>query len=105
VAAIRAATEIGNAAAAAPFIELLQDPNAEVAQAATTGLAGLPGAEVDASVTRILESPDSALKLKVLEIVRQRRILTALPLLLKIRDDKDEAMRSAAIKCYAELAS
>ncbi len=60
VAAIRAATEIGNAGAAAPLIELLKDPDAEVAQAATAGLAGLPGAEVDATVIRMLDSPDAA---------------------------------------------
>jgi len=40
-----------------------------------------------------------------LDLVSQRRIIAALPLLLKIRDGKDEAMRSAAIRCYAELAS
>jgi HEAT repeat protein len=105
VAAIRAATEIGNAGAAAPLIELVKDADGEVAQAASAGLAGLPGAEVDATVIRMLDSPDTALKLKMLEMVSQRRIVAALPLLLKIRDGKDEAVRSAAIKCYAELAS
>ena len=108
VAAIRAATEIGNAGAAAPLIELLKDADGDVAQAATAGLVGLPGAEVDAAVIKMLDSPDAALKLKMLEMVSQRRIVTALPLLLKIRDDKnvkDEALRSAAIRCYAELAS
>ncbi|MCX6877145.1 MAG: HEAT repeat domain-containing protein [Verrucomicrobia bacterium] len=105
VAAIRAATEIGNAGAAMPLIELLKDPDAEVAQAAATGLAGLPGAAADAAVLKALDAPDPALKLKMLEMVRQRRITAALPLVLKIREDKDEAMRSAATKCYAELAS
>lgn len=105
VAAIRAATEIGNAKAAVPLIGLLKDPEAVVVQAAATGLAGLPGAEVDAIVIQTLDSPDGAVKLKMLELVSQRRIVTALPLLLKIRDDKDEALRSAAIKCYAELAT
>jgi HEAT repeat protein len=105
VAAIRAATEIGNAAAAAPLIALLKDPDAAVMQAAVTGLAGLPGPAVDATVVQMLDSSDPVLKLKMLEMVSQRRITAALPLVLKIRDDKDEALRSAAIKCYAELAS
>jgi len=105
IAAIRAAVEIGNAGAAAPMIVLLNDPDAEVAQAASAGLAGLRGAEVDATVLRILDSPDNPMKLKMIEMVNQRRIVKALPLLLKLRDDKDEAMRSAAIRCYAELAS
>lgn len=105
VAAIRAVIEIGNAAAAEPMIELIKDADADVAQAATAGLVGLPGAEVDATVIRMLDSPDAALRLKMLELVSQRRIVKALPLLLKIREGKDEAMRSAAIRCYAELAS
>ena len=104
LAAIRAATELANAGAAAPWIELLKDPDAEVAQAAATGLAALPGAAVDTIVIRSLNEPDPALRLKMIEMVRQRRITTALPQVLKIRDDKDEAMRTAAIRCYAELA-
>lgn len=104
VAAVLAICEIGNAAAAEPLIGLLQDPDAEVERAANTGLAGLPGAEVDAAVTRLLDSPDQALKLKMLEMVRQRRITKAMPVLLKLIDDKNESTRSAAIASYADLA-
>ena len=103
VAAIRAATEIGSAAAAPPMIDLLKDSEAEITQAATAGLASLPGAEVDAIVIKMLNSPEPALKLKMLEMVGRRRIVTALPLLLKLKDDTDEATRAAAIRCYAEL--
>jgi len=105
VAAIRAATEIGNAGAAAPLIELLKDPDGEVAQAAAAGVAGLPGAEVDAAVTKGLESPDKAVKLKMIDMVQQRRIVTALPQLQLIVDDKDGDLKSAAVRCFAELAS
>ena len=103
VAAIRAAAEIGQAGAAAPLIELLKDPDGEIAQAAYTGLAGLPGSEVDEVITRMLESPDPALKRKMVELARERRMATALPLLQKIMEDKDEALRAAAIKSYGEL--
>ena len=105
VAAIKAATEIGNAGAAATMIELLKDPVAVVAQATATGLAGLPGAEVDASVIKMLDSPDQATKLKMLEMLSQRRITTASTQLSKLMDDKNEAIKSAAVKCYAELAN
>ena len=104
VAAIKAATELGNLGAATPLIELLGDPDASVAQAAATGLAGLPGAAVDATVVHMLDSPDQALRLKMLEMIRQRRILSAMPMLLKLMDDKDQAVRAAAITSYAELA-
>ena len=104
VAAIQAIIEIGNAGAVEPLIVLLKDPDAEVAQAATAGLAGLPGAEVDKAVIRLLDSPDPALKLKMVDMVQQRRIASALPVLLKLMDDKDAAMRMAAITGYASLA-
>jgi HEAT repeat protein len=104
VAAIKAATELGNAEAATWLIELLRDSDAGVAQAAATGLAGLPGAAVDATVIGTLASPDQALRLKMLEMIRQRRILSAMPMLLKLMDDKDQAVRAAAVTSYAELA-
>jgi len=104
VAAIKAATEIGNAAAATPLIGLLADPDAGVAQAAASGLAGLPGAEVDAIVMAALASPDQAKQLKMLEMVRQRRITAAMPALLKLMDDKNPEVRAAAVTSYAELA-
>lgn len=104
VAAVRAICEIGDASAAEPLIGLLQDPDAEVARAANTGLAGLRGSEVDAAVTRRLDSPDHALKLNMLDMVRQRRITKAMPMLLKLVDDKDDSTRAAAIRSYADLA-
>ncbi len=105
VAAIRAATRIGDATAAAAFIALLADPDKSVAQAATAGLAGLPGTAVDATVIGfLLDSPDTALQLKMLEMLRQRRITSALPRLLKLMDDPNPALRSPALTAYAELA-
>jgi HEAT repeat protein len=104
VAAIQATAEIGNVAAAQPLIGLLGDPDAQVAQAAGNALAGLPGAEVDAIVISSLASPDQAVRLKMLEMTRQRRIMTALPILLKLMDDKEPPVRAAAIASYAELA-
>jgi len=103
VAAIRAVAEIGDAGAAEPLIGLLNDPDGEVAQTAATTLAGLPGAAVDASILKMLGTPDPALQVKMLEMVRQRRITAAVPQLLKLMDDKNDAVKSAAVKCYAEL--
>ena len=104
IAAIRALIEIGDAAAAAPLMELFKDPQAEVAQAATTGVAALPGAGVDASVLKLLDSADPALQLQMLEMARQRRIVAAVPQIQKLMDSKNEAVKAAAVKCFAELA-
>ena len=104
VAAIRAAIEIGDAAAAAPLLELFNDPDAEIAQAAATGLVSLQGAAVDAAILKMLDSADPALQVKVLDIVRQRRIVAALPRIQQLMADKNEALAAAAVKSYAELA-
>ena len=104
VAAIRAAVELGTAGAAAPLIELFKDPEAEVAQAATAGVAGLPGAGVDSAVLKVLDSPDPALQLQVLEMVRQRRVVADVPQIQQLMDSKNEAVKAAAVRSYAELA-
>lgn len=104
VAAIQAAIEIGNPAAVAPLIELSADPDAQVAKAAAAGLAGLPGSEVDTAVTGLLGSADDAVRKQMLDLVRQRRITAAMPILLKLMDDPNQATRANAITTYAELA-
>ena len=103
VAAIRAAVELGDAAVAVPLIELFKDPEAEVVQAATAGVAGLPGAGVDAAVVKMLDSADPALQLQALEMLRQRRVVTAVPQIQLLMDSKNEAVKAAAVKSYAEL--
>lgn len=104
VAAIRAATEIGDPAAVDSLIALLTDPDANVAQAAAAGLAGLPGGHADAAVITKLDSAAPPLRPKLVEVIRQRRIAAALPTLLKLMDDADPALRAAATGTYAELA-
>ena len=76
----------------------------QIGRAAATALASLPGAEVDAAIVKILESPDPALRLKMLEMAGQRRVASALPVLLKAMSDADISIRTAAAKSYGELA-
>lgn len=104
VAAIKAVAEIGNTGGAAPLIDLLKDQDADVAGAAAASLAGLRGAEVDEAVVKMLDSPEQALKMKMIDMAGQRRIVKAMPILLKMMEDKDEAVRSAAIRSYGDLA-
>jgi len=104
LAAIRAAAEIGNAGATEGLISLLKDPDGEVAQAAYAGLAGLPGEDVDEIIIKTLDSPDRAIKLKMIEIAGQRRIEKAIPCLKSMMEDKDEALRAAVMQSYANFA-
>jgi HEAT repeat protein len=104
VAAIKAVAEIGKTGTAPALIELLKDPDGDIARTAESALAGLSGADVDETVIRMLDSEDEALKIKMISMVGQRRIAKATPRLLKIMADKDKNLRTAAIKSYGELA-
>lgn len=103
VAAILAVAGIGAAGAAEPLLGLLKDPDGEIAQAALATLASLPGAAVDAGIVKTLAAADPALQVRLLELVRQRRITTAAPQLVRLMAANNEAVKSSALKCYAEL--
>ena len=103
VAAIIAIGEIGHPVATAQLIELLNDSEGTIAQAAMTTLASLPGPQVDARILTSLDTANPTLQQKLIELIRQRRLTAAVPQLLKLMDDKDNAVKSAAVKCYAEL--
>ena len=102
--AIQSVGEIGDASAVPVLVELMQDKNDVIGRAAATIVANLPGPEVDAAIVNILESPNPALKLKMLDIAGQRRIANAMPALLKTMSDTDVSIRTAAAKSYVELA-
>jgi HEAT repeat protein len=104
LAAIKAVAEIGSASAAAPLIELLSDPDKDIVQIAGSSLVGLPGAEVDEFVLKGLGSLEQALKLKMIDMAGQRRLMRALPFLQRALDDKEDAVRLAAFKSYGMLA-
>lgn len=104
-AAIGAITAIGHADAAPALVELLMDPEPTVAQGASFGLASLPGPKVDKTVTESLDSPNEALKLKMIEMIGQRRMMSAMPKLLAVIGGNNEAARAAAINVYTELAT
>ena len=102
--AIQAVGEIGDASAVPVLLELMQDKNGAIGRAAAAVVAALPGPEVDAAIVQILESPEPALRLKMLAIAGQRRVAGALPALLKTMSDRDVAVRTAAAKSYVEVA-
>jgi HEAT repeat protein len=102
--AIRAVAEIGHASAAPVLIGLLNDPEQEIAQVAESSLVSLPGTEVDAAVLGVLGGQGGALRVKLIDVAAQRRLMKALPLLRAAASDQDAAVRLAAIKGYGSLA-
>lgn len=103
LAALAAVVEIGKASAAPALMDLLKDPDADIAAAAAAGLASLPGAEIDKAILKRLEDKDPALRLKLVDLAGRRRIRTALPILVPMLGETNEAVRVAAIKACGEL--
>ncbi|OGV65086.1 MAG: hypothetical protein A2283_20870 [Lentisphaerae bacterium RIFOXYA12_FULL_48_11] len=104
MAAVRSLSEIGDSAAAPVFMDLLKDPDPEIVQVASLGLASLSDPGVNDDVIKMLDCPDSAVRARMFDLVGQRRIKKAIPVLVKAMDDKDEVIRFAAIRNFGLLA-
>jgi HEAT repeat protein len=102
--AIQSVGEMGDASAVPVLVVLMQDKNEAIGRAAATAVAGLPGLEVDAAIVKALESPVPALRLKMIEVAGQRRVASAMPVLLRTMSDKDMSVRTAAARSYIEMA-
>lgn len=104
LAAIHALGRVTGAGTAELYVELLQDPEARIAQAAAEGLAGLETENVDRIVVDGLQDADAALTVKLVDVIAQRLLKAALPTLQAMMDSPDAKVRIAAIKSYGELA-
>ena len=104
VETIKALAQIGDESAVPVLVDLMKDVDVEISQAANTAMAGLPGTGVDSTIVKMIENPEPALRIRMIEIAGQRRIVKARPALLKDMSDGDVAVRTAAVKSYGELA-
>jgi HEAT repeat protein len=105
LAALRALPQFGDAAAVPVLVDLMSDPDRELAKAAQEGLAGLPGHAADAAVMTMLNSNDTARRLTALDLMGRRRMTTSIPALIKAAGDTDAKIGRAAVKKLGELGS
>jgi HEAT repeat protein len=103
VAAIRALAEVGDASATIVLAELQRDPDVTVARAAKETLAALAGPQVDAALMAQLAQGEPAARVDAIELLGQRRVMAAIPALLKAAEDADEGVRTRAIKTLGDL--
>jgi len=103
VAALRALSEVARGELAPVFVGLMGDADGEVVQAAKEGLAGLAGREADAAVLALLGKPEASQRLTAIELIARRRMLDAIPELLRSAGDADAQVRAAALKRVGEL--
>lgn len=103
LAGILALPEIGDPSAASVLVEAVTDPDEDIAKAALDSLGGLPGKETDAAVVAMLGNPNAKRRLIAVELVGRRRIMSAIPNVLKAADDADPPVRAEAMKTLGLL--
>ncbi len=103
IAAIQATAEIGDASAVPVLVQMLDETDREIAQAAQTGLATLPGQEADAAVVAMFNSGNAGRQITALDLMGRRRMTSGIPVLWKTAGDANSQVRPAAIKAIGEL--
>jgi HEAT repeat protein len=104
IAAIGVVRQLGDAASLPALLEIATNPDAELAEAAVTALAGLPGDKVDAEIVARLPKAQGKTFAVLIDLVGLKRI-DATPALVKALDQGDPAVRSAALTALGETVS
>jgi HEAT repeat protein len=105
VEAIRAMAQIGNASIHPVLVDALDNSEREVARAAQEALASLQGPAVDKAVMSLINGSNNELRLIGMELASRRRMVSAVPALMKTSADSDAQVRVAAMRKLGELAS
>ena len=105
IAAIRAVAAIGAAASVPVMVQLIEDSDGEISQAAVDGLAGIPRREAYIAVLQMLGSPKADRRITGIDLVGRRRMVTAVPALLTAATDSDAKVRSSAYQRLGKLAA
>lgn len=95
----------GNVASLPALLEAATDADAEVAKAASTALARLPGKDIDATLASRLPAAAGPARRVLVELAGLRRIPSVTPELFKSASAADPKLRAAAIKALGETAS
>jgi hypothetical protein len=79
------------------LLDIALDADSDVAQAARAAIEDLPGDDVDADLAARLSKATGPMRLVLIQLAGQRRIVAAVPALLKAADDSDTQIRTAAL--------
>lgn len=105
VTAIQSLVQLGQSTLVPTLVELAKDSEPAVASAAQAGLFAFPGGEADAAIQSLIQDRDAGLRVAASSAVAQRRLVLAIPDLLKAAVDADETVAAAGFKALGELAS
>jgi HEAT repeat protein len=105
LAAIQAAAATGKPAVVPVMVELLGEADADVANAAQDALAAITHPTAAAAVEALLANPSAQLRVVGIKLVGRRRMIAAVPDLLKAAGDPARTVRVAALNGLGELGS
>ena len=97
LAAIRALSTLGDASTMNVLLDAACHADSELAVAALDSLVALPDPNVDVAVGNMIDVSEGASRRVLVEVAGRRRIVAAVPSLLKAMGDADERTRLAAI--------
>ncbi|HEY1784657.1 MAG TPA: HEAT repeat domain-containing protein [Pirellulales bacterium] len=101
IAAAEAVGQLGDAASLPALLEIATDADTDIAQAARSALADLPGEKVNAEIVTRLATAQGKTFAVLIELVGQKR-LDATSALVKALGQDDPAVRSAALTALGE---
>jgi len=101
--AVSVLERLGNVASVPVLLEAAIDNDAELAQAAKTTLARLPGKDVDADLLARLPKATGGTRRVLIDLAAQRQIDEALPSVMVSIEDTDPGIRSAAVQAIGVI--
>jgi HEAT repeat protein len=102
LAAIGVLQRVGNVSCLPVLLDAATDANAAIAEKALDVLAELRSTEIDADLAARLAKADAKSRKMLIQLAGQRRIVAAVPALLKAADDADKDLRATAVTALGE---
>ena len=98
IASIRGLKKAGDASCGPVLLDAALDANTAVSEAAVDVLADLPAKEIDALLAARLSSASGSSQLVLIDLAGRRHIESVATILLKLADNPDAAVRTAALR-------
>ena len=93
----------GNPASAPTLLDAAAGDDAEVAAAALTALARMPGTELDSDLVARLPQSSGKMRQTLIELAARRQVERALPEIVRCAADSDAGIRGAAVRAMGAL--
>lgn len=104
VSAIEALVRIGDVSAVPVLADLAVAGDDEVSKAALAALASYPGQAAEGAIVALVNKPDAKIRRIGLDLVARRRIVSAVPDLLRLAGDADPEISGPSLKAVGDLA-